>query len=98
MIEQKDMTAVVIGTTENKDDSLKAEYEDFCKKDFQLKISGKELAMLIILAGNVGGTPNASLRSSDSFYYANKDLLSEDLYEKLAGSVKADIDCKQIKF
>ena len=98
MIKREEMTAVAIGTNIQNKKRLEKEYEDFCNTDFALKISGRELAMLIIASGEIGGSGVTCLRGKDDFHYSNKILLSQELYNKLSESRTGQIIFSDIQF
>lgn len=92
------MTAIVIGDGEPFEKYIEKEYEEFCKKDFSLKISGRELLMLVVASSEICGSGDYCLRGDDDFHYANKKLISVDLYKKLQESLEGQLYFSKINF
>ncbi len=92
------MTAIVIKGEDPSEKSIEQEYEEFCKKDFSLKISGRELLMLVVASSEICGSGDYCLRGDDDFHYANKKLISVDLYKKLQESLEGQLYFSKINF
>lgn len=98
MITKEEMTAVVIEDEDPSEKSIKQEYEEFCKKNFSLKISGRELLMLVVASSEICGSGIYCLRSNDDFHYANKKLISRELYKRLQESLEGQLFFSEIIF
>lgn len=91
------MKAVEIVNKENKFEiTPEQEYQEFCKKRFNLEVGGAELLALIAFAASSFGHGFSEIIYD--FYDDNKDYL-EDLkcYNKILGSV-SEFNCKHIEF
>lgn len=90
------MKAVEIGPKTEIKNPKKEEFDEFCKKKFNLELTGEELLAMLAIVGKSSG--EGFCHALDGFYDDNKNYLIElQCFEDLLASVN-DFYCHKIDF